>query len=94
MEELFTMAKEIEVDVITIQEIHITKENKVPCIPGYSPVRADRKNNGRVGLLSFVATFLTMQRIIDENKNATEVFTFALRLKKNSWVKIANTYCP
>ena len=94
MEELRTMAKELEVDVITIQETHLTKGNKVPFIPGYSPVRADRKNKGRGGLLSFVATSLPMQRIKDESKNATEVSTFAVRLKKNKWAKISNTYCP
>ena len=88
------MAKELEVDVITIQETHLTKGNKVPFIPGYSPVRADMKNKGRGGLLSFVATSLPMQRIKDESKNATEVSTFVVRFKKNKWAKISNTYCP
>ena len=94
MEELRTLVKDLNIDVITIQESHLKPTAKVPSIPGYSPIAAPRKNKDGGGLLSYVAKSITFQKIKDESKNATEVSTFSVKLKKNKWAKISNIYCP
>ena len=91
--ELRETAKDLDLDILLIQESKLTEDHDTPTIPGYGSIRVDRKNKQGGGIISFIRSSLTHQRLKNEAKDATETSTFTVKLSKNKWVTITNLYC-
>jgi len=93
--ELRDRTKALDLDILLIQETHLKEDDKTPTIDGYTAIRADRKGGMEGGgLISYIRTSLTFERIKDEAKNGTEISSFSVKMSKNKWIKFTNLYCP
>ena len=91
--ELREVAKDIDLDVIMIQESKLSSNHKTPSIPEYVPIRVDRKHKEGGGIITYIKSSLVYERKQDEAKDATETSTFSVKMSANKWVQITNLYC-
>jgi ribonuclease HI/exonuclease III len=108
--ELREKAKDLDLDIILIQETKLNdnikthpgsykKEERLRTgvtIPGYATIRVDRKGKGGAGggLISYIKLSLTYERIKDEAYDTTETSSFRVKMDKKKWIKFTNIYCP
>ena len=73
MVELQEKCKELDLDIIVIQESRLHKDQKDPVIPGYTLFRSDRKNKQGGGLLSYIRKSLRFEKNKAECKDGAEI---------------------
>ena len=83
-------AKDLDLDVLLIQESQLSENSKTPSIIGYTPIRVDRKNKAGGGIISYIKNYMIFAKEKDEIKDATENSIFSVKLARNKWVKITN----
>ena len=71
-----------------IQESKLSKGKESPLIPGFAPIRVDRKNKQGRGLISYVKN-LRFEKNSEESKDATEVSTFSVKMSKKKFIKLS-----
>ena len=99
--ELREKLKESNIDICCIQETKLftdpqdpSKSDPVPIIPGYEPIRQDRKiHSSGGGLLTYIRHGITFQRGKKSEVKAQEFQEIKILLKK-SWFSIINFYLP
>ena len=96
-EELKLLVKELQPDIITIQETKLKKYNKTPQIPTYSAIRTDRANGKGGGLLTYIKhniTFSDTKIPNFINPINTELQIIQLHITHKKIYTIANIYTP
>jgi reverse transcriptase-like protein/retrotransposon-encoded endonuclease len=96
IQELIQIAKDNNIDILTIQETKLKSTQKTPKIAGFSEVRKDRKTGNGGGLLTYISDKITFtEKSIDRNidQSYIEIQAFELHLNKKH-INLANIYIP
>ena len=94
LSELTNVLHSENIDVLLVQETHLTPEEADPRINGYSSCRGkDRTTMKGGGLITYIKDSLNHEKQAKNRKNGTEVQTVRIQLNGNRWVKLTNVYC-
>jgi len=94
VDELSKRLHTLDIDVALIQETKLAKSDRTPTIPGFKPIREDRKGMRGGGLIIYVRDSLVYEVVDKRSIKATEILTIRIRLGRNKWVTATNLYCP
>ena len=80
------------IDILAVQESKLRKADKTPFIEGYATVRKDRNNILGGGLLLFIRTDITFEKLHSFEKAAMEILSIRLKTTKSTWLELYNVH--
>ena len=95
LDELTQLTADQHIDIITIQETKLRPTSKTPKIPGYTPIRQDRRDKDGGGLLTYVKSNITFTDIKLHqqcNINTIETQQIKIHLSNHKHLNIFNMY--
>ena len=95
IDELIQLTIDQSIDIITIQETKLKPTSKTPKIPGFTPIRQDRKDKDGGGLLTYVKgniTFTDIKLPQNCNINTIESQKIKIHLTNHKHLNIYNVY--
>jgi endonuclease/exonuclease/phosphatase (EEP) superfamily protein YafD len=81
-------------DVCVIQEAKLQVTDKIPKISGYATLREDRKHQAGGGLLTFIKTDISYQRLKPTQRRGMEIQPIRIFLGKNQWIDLPTSTFP
>ena len=92
--ELTHVLSKEDVDVLLVQETHLSPEEASPSISGFESYRGrDRTEMSKGGIITYIRNTVTFERLAKNRQHGTEVSTVCVKLSRNKWVKLTNLYC-
>ena len=88
---LIKLMKIENVDIVLIQETHLTMTREIPEIYGYKAVRQDRPTKGG-GLLIYVIQDFNFKENGGRIVEGVETLSISIQEKKGNWLDVTNVY--
>ena len=93
--ELANRLKERSIDICVIQESKLTKRDNTPRMKGYNAIlRTDRPTIWGGGLITYAKEDIVYDKVGTAFNEATEAQCVKIKLARNKWLYISNTYIP
>ena len=83
-----------DVDILLVQETHLTAADPDPTISGYECYRGRNRTEMKGGgIITYFKKTINFERLAKNRQSGLEVSTLRVQLSRNKWIKLTNLYC-